>query len=178
VRIVDDDGADVPDGEVGELVGRGPTVMNGYWNRPEENARRSRDGWHRTNDLGRREADGTVTFVGPKGRMIKSAAENIYPVEVERCLATHEAVADAAVIGIPDQRWVQSVKAIVVLHEGATATADELIEHCRTRIASYKKPRSVEFVDALPRQGFVVDYDALDARFGGGNYPGGRVRSA
>ena len=87
VRIVDEDGADVPDGEVGEIVGRGPTVMNGYWNRPEENARRSRDGWHHTNDLGRREADGSVTFVGPKGRMIKSAAENIYPVEVERCLA-------------------------------------------------------------------------------------------
>ena len=178
VRIVDEDGADVPDGEVGELVGRGPTVMNGYWNRPEENASRSRDGWHHTNDLGRREADGTVTFVGPKGRMIKSAAENIYPVEVERCLAAHAAVAEAAVIGIPDDRWVQSVKAIVVLSDGATATADELVEHCRARIASYKKPRSIEFVDELPRQGFLVDYDALDARFGGGNYPGGRTRSA
>ena len=178
VRVVDEDGADVPVGEVGELVGRGPTMMNGYWNRPEENAVRARDGWHHTNDLGRREADGTVTFVGPKGRMIKSAAENIYPVEVERCLATHDAVADVAVIGVPDTRWVQSVKAIVVLRDGATATADELVEHCRARIASYKKPRSVEFVDVLPRQGFAVDYDALDARFGGGSYPGGRTRSA
>jgi acyl-CoA synthetase (AMP-forming)/AMP-acid ligase II len=178
VRIVDEGGADVPDGEVGELVGRGPTVMNGYWNRPDENARRSRDGWHHTNDIGRREADGTVTFVGPMGRMIKSAAENIYPVEVERCLAAHEAVAEAAVIGIPDDRWVQSVKAIVVLRDGASATADELVEHCRARIASYKKPRSIEFVDQLPRQGFLVDYDALDARFGGGSYPGGRTRSA
>jgi long-chain acyl-CoA synthetase len=152
--------------------------MNEYWNRPEENALRARNGWHHTNDLGRREADGTITFVGPKGRMIKSAAENIYPVEVERCLATHPAVADVAIIGVPDEKWVQSVKAIVVLAEGATATGEELIEHCRERIASYKKPRTVEFVDALPRNGFLVDYDALDERFGGGNYPGGRVRSA
>jgi long-chain acyl-CoA synthetase len=178
VRIVDDDDNDVPVGEVGELVTRGPTVMNEYWNRPEENAVRSRNGWHHTNDLGMREADGTITFVGPKGRMIKSAAENIYPVEVEKCLALHEAVAEAAIIGVPDPKWVQSVKAIVVLADGASVTPDELIEHCRERIASYKKPRSVEFVDALPRDGFFVDYDALDEQFGGGNYPGGRVRSA
>ncbi len=115
VRIVDEDDADVPDGDVGELVTRGPTVMNGYWNRPEENAARGRGGWHHTGDLGRREADGTITFIGPKGRMIKSAAENIYPVEIERCLATHPAVAEAAIIGVPDPRWVQSVKAIVVV---------------------------------------------------------------
>jgi len=178
VRVVDDDDNEVPVGEVGELVARGPTVMNEYWNRPEENAVRARNGWHHTNDLGRREPDGTITFIGPKGRMIKSAAENIYPVEVERCLATHEAVADVAVIGVPDPKWVQSVKAIVVLREGASVTADELIEHCRTRIASYKKPRSIEFIDELPRRGFLVDYDALDERFGGGNYPGGRTRSA
>jgi long-chain acyl-CoA synthetase len=178
VRVVDDDDHDVPIDEVGELVTRGPTVMNEYWNRPEENATRSRNGWHHTNDLGRREADGTITFVGPKGRMIKSAAENIYPVEVEKCLAQHDAVAEAAIIGVPDPTWVQSVKAIVVLADGASATPDDLIEHCRERIASYKKPRTVEFVDALPRNGFVVDYDALDEQFGGGNYPGGRVRSA
>ena len=178
VRVVDDDGVDVADGDVGELVTRGPTVMNGYWNRPEENVVRSRGGWHCTGDLGRREPDGTITFIGPKGRMIKSAAENIYPVEIERCLASHAAVAEAAVIGVPDPRWVQSVKAIVVLHDGAGATPDDLIEHCRTHIASYKKPRSVEFVDALPHNGFLVDYEALDARFGGGNYPGGRTRSA
>ncbi len=178
VRIVDEHDHDRPVGEVGELVTRGPTVMNEYWNRPEENAARSRNGWHHTNDLGRREVDGTITFVGPKGRMIKSAAENIYPVEIERCLAAHEAVAEAAIIGVPDPKWVQSVKAIVALADGASATADELIEHCRERIASYKKPRSVEFVDALPRDGFFIDYDALDAQFGGGNYPGGRTRSA
>jgi len=153
-------------------------VMNGYWNRPEENAQRARDWWHHSRDLGRREADGSITFVGPKTRMIKSAAENLYPVEIEQCIATHPAVAECAVIGVPDDRWVQSVKAIVVLESSAEASADEIIAHCRERIASYKKPRTVEFVDALPRDGFSVDYDALDERFGGGNYPGGRTRSA
>jgi acyl-CoA synthetase (AMP-forming)/AMP-acid ligase II len=178
VRVVDDGGHDVPVGEVGEIVVRGPTVMCGYWNRPEENTARQRDGWHHTGDLGRREVDGSLTFIGPKGRMIKSAAENIYPVEVERCVATHPDVAECAVIGVPDATWVQSVTAVVVRRDGATVSADDLIEHCRTRIAGYKKPRSVVFVDALPHRGLAVDYDALDAAHGGGNYPGGRTRSA
>ncbi len=178
VRIVDPDGREVAAGETGEIVARGPTVMNGYWNRPEETARRRRGGWHHTTDLGRREADGTITFIGPATRMIKSAAENIYPAEVEGCIAKHAAVAECAVIGVPDERWTQSVKAIVVLKQGGTATAEEIVEHCRARIASYKKPRTVEFVEKLPRQGFAVDYDALDAQFGGGGYPGGRNRSA
>ena len=160
-------------------MARGPTVMNGYWNRPEENAHRTRGGWHHTNDLGRREADGSITFIGPKTRMIKSAAENIYPAEVEGCIARHPAVAECAVIGVPDERWTQSVKAIVVLAARRRRDrATSIIEHCRQAIASYKKPRAVEFVDALPAGGFAVDYDALDAQFGGGGYPGGRNRSA
>ena len=172
LRVVDPDDHDLPPGEVGEICCRGPLVMNGYWNRPDETAHRFRNGWHHTNDLGRREADGSLTFIGPKTRMIKSAAENIYPAEVEGCLKQYEAVADAAVIGVPDPTWTQSVKAIVVLRDGARATEDEVIAHCRDRIASYKKPRTVEFVAALPRDGFAVDYDALDAQFGGGAYPG------
>jgi long-chain acyl-CoA synthetase len=178
LRVVGPDDEDPAAGEVGEIAVRGLTVMNGYWNRPELNERRSRGGWHHTNDLGRYEPDGSFSFIGPKTRMLKSAAENIYPAEVEGALRTHPAVADAAIIGVPDERWVQSVTAIVVLAEGAEATEDELIEHCRTRIASYKKPRAVEFVDVLPRVGFAVDYDALDTRFGGGGYPGGTTRSA
>jgi long-chain acyl-CoA synthetase len=176
LRVVDPDDLDVAPGDIGEIVVRGVTVMCGYWNRPELNAQRARGGWHHTNDLGRYEADGSFTFVGPKARMLKSAAENIYPVEVENCLKTHPAVVDCAVIGVPDPRWVQSVKAIVVVGD-AGVTADELIEHCRTRIASYKKPKSIAFVDALPRQGFAVDYDTLDAQFGGGGYPGGTTPS-
>jgi acyl-CoA synthetase (AMP-forming)/AMP-acid ligase II len=178
LRIVGPDDEELAPGEVGEIVVRGLTVMNGYWNRPELNAQRSRGGWHHTNDLGRFETDGSFSFVGPKTRMLKSAAENIYPTEVEGALRAHPAVADVAIIGVPDERWVQSVKAIVVLHAGATATAEALIEHCRALIASYKKPRTVEFVDALPRRGFAIDYEELDRRFGGGNYPGGTTPSA
>jgi long-chain acyl-CoA synthetase len=170
--ILDPQGNEVEQGETGEISVRGPTVMNGYFNRPELNAERRAGDWHHTNDLGRIEKDGSLTFIGPKSRLIKSAAENIYPTEVEGCLKAHEAIADAAVIGVPDRTWGQNVVAVVVLAEGATATPEEIIEHCRSHIASYKKPKSVEFVDALPREGWAVDYDALDLRFGGGGYPG------
>ncbi len=178
IRVVDDDDDEVEPGAVGEIAVRGTTVMNGYWNRDELNAERSRNGWHHTNDLGRYERDGTFSFIAPKGRMLKSAAENIYPAEVENAVRSHPAVAECAVIGVPDDVWVQAVKAIVVVAEGAQVGADEIIDWCRHRIASYKKPRTVEFVDALPRAGFFVDYDDLDRRYGGGNYPGGSTRSA
>ena len=178
VRVVDANDRELPSGETGEIVVRGVTVMCGYWNRAELNASRARGGWHHTNDLGRFEPDGTFSFVGPKTRMLKSAAENIYPAEIENCLRMHPAVADVAVIGVPDDTWVQAVKAVVVLAPGGHAGAVELIEHCRRHIASYKKPKTVEFVDAIPRRGFAVDYAALDERFGGGNYPGGTTRSA
>ena len=157
---------------------RGTTVMNGYWNRPEQNAERARGGWHHTNDLGRHEADGSFTFVGPKTRMIKSAAENIYPAEVESCVklasrrrrlrGDRRARRDVGAVGEGDRRASPTARAW---------RPTRSIEHCQERIASYKKPRIVEFVDALPRAGFAVDYDALDARFGGGGYPGGRTRS-
>jgi long-chain acyl-CoA synthetase len=176
IGVIDPEGTLLAPGETGEIVVRGPTVMNGYFNRPELNAERQAGGWHHTNDLGRLEPDGSLTFIGPKTRLVKSAAENIYPTEVEGCLRTHAAVADAAVIGVPDPTWGQNVKAVVVLRDGESATAEDIIEYCRTRIASYKKPKSVEFVDALPRQGFAVDYEALDERFGGGGYPGTGAR--
>jgi len=167
-RIVNESGKELPPGEIGEIVARGPTVMSGYVERASSPGER----WHKTGDLGRREADGSITFIGPKARMIKSAAENIYPAEVEACLREHAAVADCAVIGVPDEKWGQSVKAVVVLRAGKQATAEELVEHCRARIASYKKPRTVEFIDALPRGPHGFDYAALDRRFGGGGYPG------
>jgi len=170
VEIMGPDGRVLPAGETGEIVVRGPMAMTGYHRRPELTATRSRGGWHHTGDLGRREPDGSLSFVGPMTRLIKSAAENIYPGEVEACLRTHPAVADAAVIGVPDERWGQSVKAVVVLREAVTDAA--LIAHCRDRIASYKKPRTVEFTPCLPRRGDAVDYDALDAAYGGGGYPG------
>ena len=172
VRIVDPDGRELGVGETGEIVVRGPMVMNAYHARPDLTAQRQRDGWHHTSDLGRREQDGSITFIGPKTRLIKSGLENIYPSEVERCLVSHPSVKECAVIGVPDDRWTQSVKAIVVLADGQRVTAEEIIEHCRQRVASYKKPRLVEFADALPRRGGFVDYDDLDKRYGGGGYPG------
>jgi len=154
---------------------RGDLVHLGYWNRPEINEQRFRFGWWHTTDLGRREPDGTISFLGTTTRMLKSAAENIFPAEVENCIESHPAVKEAAVIGVPNQRWAQDVKAVVVLQANAeSVTAEDVIEHCRARIASYKKPKTVEFVDALPRtKDFAKDYEALDERFGGGGYPGG-----
>jgi long-chain acyl-CoA synthetase len=178
LRVVDAEGVDVPPDEVGEMIVRGPVVMNGYHNRPSLNAEKFRGGWYHTGDLARRHGDGSVTFIAPMSRMIKSAAENIYPAEVEACLRQHPLVRAAAVIGVPDERWAQSVKAIVVLEEGASIDATELIEFCRASIASYKKPRVVTFVDELPMRGYAIDYDSLDAVHGGGGYPGGGNRSA
>jgi long-chain acyl-CoA synthetase len=175
VRIVDPDGNDVAVGETGEIVARGRVITNGYRGRAELNAERTRGGWWHTSDLGKREADGTITFVAPLTRIVKSAAENIYPAEVEACLVRHPGVKEAAIIGLPDPKWTQKVCAVVVRAEGPegeAVTAEALIEHCRSLIASYKKPSVVEFVEALPRVGWAVDYGALDARFGGGGYPG------
>ncbi|MDX3111520.1 AMP-binding protein [Nonomuraea angiospora] len=172
VRILAPDGTELPPGEVGEICARGKTLFSGYFARPDLNATKSAYGWHHTGDLGRREPDGTITFIGPKLRMIKSGAENIYPAEVERALKSHPAVADAAVIGVPDPTWHQAVKAVVALKPDATATADELVDHVRTQLASYKKPSHVAFVDAIPKRGHTPDYDALDSAHGGGNYPG------
>jgi acyl-CoA synthetase (AMP-forming)/AMP-acid ligase II len=171
VRILDPAGAEVGPGEVGEICARGLSVFSGYLGRPELNQAKAAGGWHHTGDLGRRESDGTITFIGPRLRMIKSANENIYPAEVERALKAHAAVADAAVIGVPDDRLGQTVKAIVVLSDGAAVTAEELIEHVRAEIASYKKPKYVEFVESLPKKGYTPDYDTLDETHDGGGYP-------
>ena len=175
VRIVDPEGNEVPDGETGEIVARGRVLTTGYLGRPELNAERTRSGWWHTSDLGRREADGSITFVAPLTRIVKSAAENVYPAEVEGCLNRHPGVKESAIIGVPDAKWTQRVLAIVVRAdgpEGETVTGEELIAHCRSLIASYKKPTQVEFVDELPRKGWAIDYEALDERFGGGGYPG------
>jgi long-chain acyl-CoA synthetase len=173
VRIVDPEGREVPVGEVGEMTTRGLHLFNGYFNRPELNAARFRDGWYFTGDLGRRETDGTLSFVGPKLRMIKSGGENIYPAEVERVLLAHPDVTDAAVIGRPNEVWGQSVVAIVVRNGATAVSEEELIAHVRTQIASYKKPKFVVFVDTIPRRGYLTDYDVLDELHGGGGYPGG-----
>ena len=172
VRIIDDLGNEQAIGDTGEIAVRGTQVMNGYLNRNDENNRRSRDGWHRTNDLGKRLEDGSIAFVGPKTTMIKSGVENIYPAEIEACLRQHPAVNDVCVIGVPDPKWEQNVKAIVVLKEAEAASDTALIEHCRERMASYKKPKLITFVTQLPRgPDGQLDRQKVDDEHGGGGYP-------
>jgi acyl-CoA synthetase (AMP-forming)/AMP-acid ligase II len=170
VDVHDPEGHRVGPGEVGELVVRGPMVMNGYHDRPELTRQRARGGWHHTNDLGRREADGSISFVAPLQRIIKSAAENVYPSEVEAALARHPAVSDVAVLGVPDPVWGQRVKAVVVTIE--PLTDDALLSFCRLHLAGYKCPRVFARATELPRTPAGLDRDLVDARYGGGNYPG------
>ena len=171
VTVLRADGSRADRGDVGELVVRGPVVMRGYHRRPELTAQRHAGGWHRTGDLGRVEVDGSLSFVGPAVRLIKTGAENVYPVEVEACLAAHPDVADVAVLGVPDPTWGQSVAAVVVPGDGRAPSREDLVEHCRARIASYKKPRVITFAESLPRVGGQLDRDAIDAAYGGGGYP-------
>ncbi len=170
VEVHAPDGLPVGPGEVGEIVVRGPMVMNGYHNRDALTAHRARGGWHHTNDLGRLEPDGSISFVAPLQRIVKSAAENIYPAEVEAALRAHPAVDDAAVLGVPDDVWGQRVKAVVVAR--APVSGEELTDFCRGRIARYKCPRIIEFVSSLPRNATGLDRDTLDTLHGGGGYPG------
>jgi acyl-CoA synthetase (AMP-forming)/AMP-acid ligase II len=150
VRIVDDEGNAVPDGEIGEIAVRGPDVVPGYFNEPELTAASFVNGWFRTGDLARRRADGYVFIVDRKKDMIITGGFNVYAVEVESALHQHPDVYEAAVVGVPDEQWGEAVKAVVVLREGAELTEAELVQFCAERLASMKKPRSVEFVAALP----------------------------
>ncbi|BBZ34571.1 long-chain-fatty-acid--CoA ligase [Mycolicibacterium confluentis] len=150
VKVVDEDDNEVPLGTVGEVVARGPHVMLGYWNRPQETAQALRGGWMHTGDGGYMDQNGYLFIVDRIKDMIVTGGENVYSAEVENALAQHPSVATCAVIGVPDADWGERVHAVVVLHEGATATFEELREHCGALIARYKAPRSVDFVEALP----------------------------
>jgi acyl-CoA synthetase (AMP-forming)/AMP-acid ligase II len=151
LRILDEKGEPLPPGKVGEIACRTKQIMKGYWNLPQETARAVRGDWFRTGDAGYLDQDGYLYIYDRVKDMIVSGGENIYPAEVESALYGHPAVADAAVIGVPDERWGEAVKAIVVLKPGQTASAGEIVEYARERIAAYKVPRSVDFADALPR---------------------------
>jgi acyl-CoA synthetase (AMP-forming)/AMP-acid ligase II len=151
VRVIDESGNDVTNGEAGEILLRGDSVMAGYWNAPELSASTVVNGWLHTRDMGRFDEDGYLFLVDRKSDMVISGGFNIYPNEVEHVLVSHPAVFEAAVVGVPDELWGEAVKAVVVLREGERATEGELIEYCRQRLASYKKPKSVDFVRELPR---------------------------
>jgi long-chain acyl-CoA synthetase len=146
---------ELPVGEEGELCIRGPQVMAGYWNRPDETANTLRDGWVYTGDLARVDEQGYTYIVGRKKDMIVASGYNIYPDEVDGVLFTHPAVLDAATIGVPDPRRGEAVKSFIVLEPGGSATKDEIIRHCREQLAAYKVPRSVEFIPELPKNAMM-----------------------
>jgi acyl-CoA synthetase (AMP-forming)/AMP-acid ligase II len=153
LRIVGADDTELPTGEVGEIVVRGPNVMAGYWNKPEETAAVLRNGWYRTGDVGRLDEEGYLFVLDRSKDMIITGGENVYSTEVEEALYRHPGVLEATVFGIPDDTWGEAVHAVVV-PRGDTPSAAELIEHCRASIAGYKVPRSIEFrAEPLPKSG-------------------------
>ncbi len=151
VKIVGEDGKELPPGEIGVIAVRSNSVMKGYWGLPEATAKALRNGWYHSNDMGFVDEDGYLYIRGRKEEMIISGGYNIYPVEVENIILSHPAVSEVAVIGVPDPEWVESVKALVVLKEGAKASEDEIIQLCKENLAGFKKPRTVEFVKSLPK---------------------------
>jgi long-chain acyl-CoA synthetase len=150
VRVVDEDDRFLAMGETGEIVIRGPNIMKGYYNRPEATEEVMRHGWFHTGDIGAIDADGYVAIVDRKKDMIIRGGFNVYPREIEEVMLTHPAVALAAVVGVPDERLGEEVKAFVVRRNAADITADALIDWCREQMAAYKYPRTIEFRDALP----------------------------
>ena len=150
LKIVDDDGTALGPGEIGEIAVAGPKVMRGYWNNSEETARALRNDWYHSGDLGYRDADGYVHIVDRKKDMIISGGENVYPAEIEGVLSGHPQIVEAAVIGLPSEKWGESPLAIVV-RKDESLTAAEVLDYCRGKLAGYKQPKAVEFVDEIPR---------------------------
>ena len=166
LTIRDDDGRQVPDGVSGEIWTRSPANALGYWNKPQASAETFVDGWCKTGDLGVVE-DGALRISGRKKDMIRSGGENIYPAELEDTLVRHPKIADVAIIGIPDPTFVEAVCAVVVVADGEELTVAEVMEHCVANLASFKRPKRVEFVDALPRTASLkVQKFVLRERFG------------
>jgi long-chain acyl-CoA synthetase len=151
VKIFDEHEQECAPEVVGEIVARGKNIMKGYWKNPEATALALRGGWFHTGDMGFRDADGYVYIVDRKKDMIVTGGENVYPREVEEVLYTHPDVLEAAIIGVPSERWGETVKAVVVLREGHSVSAEQLIAFSRERVAHYKAPTSVDFAQALPR---------------------------
>ena len=147
---MDEDGAQVAQGEVGEIVARGPRIMSGYWQHSNETADTIRGGWLHTGDLAYQDEDGYIFLAGRAKDFIKRGGEMVSPEEVEQVLTSHPSVDEAAIIGVPDDYWGERVRAVVVPTELPVDEA-ELIEYCRQRLSSFKRPESVVFVDELPR---------------------------
>lgn len=169
LRIVDDKGNEVPDGQPGELLVRSPAIAQGYWNNPDATAAAFQDGWYRTGDVALRDAEGLYYIVDRAKDMIVTGGENVYSAEIEHVLSTHPAVSAVAVIGVPDERWGEAVKAVIVPKAGQEIAPAELTGFCRERLAAYKVPKSFDFVDVLPMTGTgKVSKKDLRAHYWGG----------
>ena len=151
LKILDDDGKEVPTGDAGEVCVRGPNVTPGYLNRPDENEKAFKNGWFHTGDVGRVDENGVMFLMDRKKDMIVSGGENIYTSEVEAALYKHPDVFECAVIGVPDEKFGESLFAVIVPAPGKTLTDVIIINHCRELIAGYKIPRKMDFVEALPK---------------------------
>lgn len=168
LKIVDDDGNEVARDEVGEILIRSNKLMRGYWNMPKENAESFSGGWFHTRDMGMMDNDGYLYIVDRKSDMIISGGFNIYPREVEDVISAYPGVSEVSVIAVPDAEWGEAVKAILVTKPGVSLTEDEIIQHCRKHLAGYKKPRSVEFYEELPKTANgKIDRKSLKAKYWG-----------
>jgi long-chain acyl-CoA synthetase len=170
VTLFDEEDRPVPVGAAGEICVRSPAVFLGYWGLAEETARTFRNGWHHTGDMGRFDEEGYLWYVGRKAQkeLIKPGGENVYPAEVEKAILSHGGISEACVIGVPDAQWREAIKAVCVLKPGADLTAEDLIDHVASKIARYKKPKHVVFVEALPKtKDGAVDRAAVKAQHGG-----------
>jgi acyl-CoA synthetase (AMP-forming)/AMP-acid ligase II len=154
VKIFDENGNELPRGDIGEIVTRSELVMKGYWKNPEATADALKNGWLHTGDMGYMDGNDYLFIMDRSKDMIISGGENIYPREIEEILIRHPAVNEVSVVGVPDDKWGEAIKAVVVLAPGKTATEDELIAYCKENIASYKKPKSVDFVEELPKNNY------------------------
>jgi long-chain acyl-CoA synthetase len=151
IRLVDEHGEEVEEGDPGEIVVRGPNVFAGYWRKPEETEAAFRDGWFRTGDVAYRDEDGYLHIVDRTKDVVIVSGFNVFPKEVEDAIAAHPSVAECTVIGVPDERTGEAVKALVVPAAGATLTSDDVVEQCRRRLARFKWPKEVDIVTELPR---------------------------
>jgi long-chain acyl-CoA synthetase len=151
IRVVDEEDHDVPIGEVGEIIGRSEAMMVGYWQMPEQTAKKLKNGWLHTGDLGRLDEDGYLYMVERKDDLIISGGVNVYPREIEEVLYRHPAVSEASVIGLPDEHWGEVVKAVIVPKQGVQVAEAEIIEFCGRNLAGFKKPKSVDFWRELPK---------------------------
>lgn len=153
VKLLDEEGKEVPVGEVGEIYSRGPMLFKEYYKMPEKTASSFRDGWFSAGDMGRKDEDGYFYIVDRKDNMIITGGEHVYPSEVEEVICQHPAVMDCAIIGVPDYKWGEAVKAVVILKEGSEATEEEIIDFCRGKMAPFKRPKSVDFIkpEEMPR---------------------------